>query len=145
MGQRTIRICIIPEPEVNAGDSGADVVKTMPGAGAPRITRELGSHLESVRRRVQRNCALVPAAKAVVQRWNDELGVESSAQDARRATHRSMGDLHRSAEMADRYAAATMVIAVAALGLAELAALEALIARQDALAILAPSPSKLEH
>ena len=118
MGERTNRNCDISEPDAIAGDGGTGVVRVMHGATAPRINHELGSHLESVRRRVQRDCALLPAAKAVVKAYIEHHESESRPPRPDGTIDRDAGELQRRAERADGYAKAATVIAVAALGLA---------------------------
>ena len=98
---------------------------------ARRAEPEVRSRLEKVTKRIAFNQSRVAAARAQVEHW-----VTNKAKDDPRFRNEEIseernGNLKRTAE-ADRYAAACIDLAVAAVDEAERAALEAWLVREDA-------------
>src|SRR5262249_45834017 len=91
---------------------------------------EVRSRLEKVMKRIACNQSKVAAARAQVEHW-----ITDKAKDALFRNEEITGDgirKQRRAAEADRYAAACIDLAIAAVDEAEPAALEAWLAREDA-------------
>ena len=96
------------------------------------VDRNVRVQLKNVKIRISRERATVVAAEDNIKRWADAQRRTSSGQVAEWRDNQEFDKLRDLAELAEEYAAAAIDKAVAAMDLAELASLEAWLARQDA-------------
>lgn len=89
-------------------------------------------HVAELQSRAKRDRAKLEAAKANAQTWVQDKKAAVADQIACWKAARASARLRDAASEAERYAAATLEIAMAAIDEAEQAALEAWLARQDA-------------
>jgi hypothetical protein len=112
--------------------SGIDGLKAKMSGKAERAEQDVRVHLEQVRRRVEQDRAKAVAAQGEIKNWIDQKKVATNEKIAEWKTNHENNKLQNRADMAERYAGATIDVALAALDEAEQAALEAWVARQDA-------------
>lgn len=113
-------------------NSRLDSLKAKVEANAQQAGEELRAHLDQLRARIEQDRAKVEAAQADVKAWIESHKNETAAKIAEWKTKHEVSALENRAERAERYAAATADAASAAIDEAEWAAVEALLARQDA-------------
>ena len=92
---------------------------------------EVRGRLEKVMKRIARNQSTVVAARAQVEHWIADNATDDLIFRNEEIPEERNGNLKRTAE-ADRYAAACIELALAAVDEAERAALEAWLVREDA-------------
>jgi hypothetical protein len=98
---------------------------------AANVDRNVQVQLKNVKIRIGRERATVRAAEDNIKRWADAQRRISSGHIAECRDNQEFDKLRDRAELAEEYAAAAIDMAVAAMDLAELASLEAWLARQD--------------
>jgi hypothetical protein len=132
MGQRIDQFCEDLRLKLTNTDSGLSGLKAKIDGKAEHAEQEVRSHLDKVRKRLEQGRAKIAADKAEIKNWADSQKAATSDKIAEWKATREASKLQNRADKAERYAAATADIAVAALDDAEEAALEAWLARQDA-------------
>jgi predicted nucleic acid-binding Zn-ribbon protein len=132
MGQRIDQFCENLRQKLTMTDSGLDGLKAKIDGKATRVEQDVQSHLERVQKRIEQGRTKLSAAQADVKNWADERKAFTSDKIAEWKSKREIGKLASHADKAERYAAATIDVAVAAVDEAEQASLEAWLARQDA-------------
>jgi hypothetical protein len=132
MGQRIDQFCEDLRLKLTNTDSGLSGLKAKIDGKAEHAEQEVRSHLDKVRKRLEQGRAKIAADKAEIKNWADTQKTATSDKIAEWKANREASKLQNRADTAERYAAATADIAVAALDDAEEAALEAWLARQDA-------------
>ena len=134
MGQRIDRFCEDLRLKLSAIDTRFDNLQAQIDAGAERGEAAVHGQLESVRGRIAADRARAQAAKAELESWSAQRKTTASESIAAWKARREMHKLARRADQAESYAAAAKVVALEAIDEAEEAALEAWIARRDAMA-----------
>ncbi len=99
---------------------------------AQQADQEVRSHLDQVQEHIEQDLTKVKAAKAEVKNWMEARKSATAAKIAEWKAKHETSQLQNRADSAERYAAASIDVALAAIDDAEQAALEAWIARQDA-------------
>jgi lysophospholipase L1-like esterase len=112
--------------------SGIDQLKAKVSGKADRAEQDVRVHLDQVRRRIEQDRAKAVAAQGEVNKWVEQKKTATNEKIAEWKANREVTKLQNHAEMAERYAAAAIDVALATLDEAEQAALEAWLARQDA-------------
>ncbi len=133
MGQRIDQFCetLLRIKLTNVG-SGLNDLKSKIDTKAQHADQDIRSHLDSVQRRIEQDNNKVSAAKAEVKEWMEHRKIDTNAKIAEWKAKHEISKLQNRADKAERYAAAAIDVAVAAMNEAEQAALEAYLARQDA-------------
>jgi predicted nucleic acid-binding Zn-ribbon protein len=132
MGQRIDQFCEDLRLKLTNIDNGLGGLKAKIEGKAQNAEQEARSHLERVQKRVEQDRAKVSAAQTEVKNWIEERKTATRDKIAEWKTKRETSKLQNRADKAERYAAATIVVTLAAADEAEQAALEAWLARQDA-------------
>lgn len=132
MGQRIDQFCEDLRLKLTNIDSGLDGLKAKIDTRAQTAEQEARSHLEKVQKRIEQDRTKVSAAQTEVKNWVEERKTATRDKIAEWKAKRETSKLQNRADKAERYAAATIVVAVAGADDAEQAALEAWLARQDA-------------
>jgi predicted nucleic acid-binding Zn-ribbon protein len=132
MGQRIDQFCQDLHMKLTHIDSSLNGLKVKIEGKAQNAEQEARSHLERVQKRVEQDRAKVSAAQTEVKNWIEERKTATRDKIAEWKTKRETSKLQNRADKAERYAAATVVVALAAADEAEQSALEAWLARQDA-------------
>src|SRR5208337_2007194 len=102
-------------------------------AKAEHAEDDVRARLDQLQKRIEQDRAKVEAAQADVKAWVETHKNETEAKIAEWKTKHEISALENRAERAERYAAATANAALAAIDEAEWAALDAWLARQDAI------------
>jgi hypothetical protein len=132
MGQRIDQLREDLRLKLTNIDSGMDSLRAKIDGKGQHAEREVRNHLDQVQRRIQQGRAKVATAQSEVKNWLDEREVATSDKIAEWKAKRETVKLQNRADHAERYAAAAIEVAVAAMDNAEQAALEAWLARRDA-------------
>jgi hypothetical protein len=107
-------------------------LKVKVDAKAQNAEREARDHLVQVKKHIEQERSKVSAANAEVKNWFEVQKTATAAKiDEWKSTHEA-NQLNNRAAVAERYAAAAIDIAMAAVDDAEKATVEAWLARQDA-------------
>jgi len=132
MGRRIDQFCEDVRLKLLNIDSGLSGLKSKLNSKAELAGQTVRKHLDEVRKRMQLGHAKVAGAQAEMKNWTEEQRMVTSDKIAEWKAKRDTSKLQNRADNAERYAAAAVDLAVAALDEAEEAALEAWLARQDA-------------
>ena len=132
MGQRIDQFCENLRQKLTMAESGIEGLKTKINAKEAHVEADVQSHLDRVHNRIDQGHAKVVAANAEMKAWVDQRKANTGEKIAGWKTKREVARLQGRADDAERYAAATIDVAVAAIDEAEQASLEAWLARQDA-------------
>jgi predicted nucleic acid-binding Zn-ribbon protein len=132
MGQRIDQFCEDFRLKLTNIDSGLEGLKAKIDGKAQSAEQDVRKHLEWVQKRIEQGRAKVSASQAEVKNWVEDKKTATSEKIAEWKAKRETSKLQNRADRAEQYAAATIVVAVAALDEAEQASLEAWLARQDA-------------
>jgi hypothetical protein len=132
MGQRIDQFCENLRQKLTMAESGIEGLKTKINAKATHVEDDVQSHLGRVRDRVEQNRAKVAAANTEMAAWVDQRKMDTTEKIAGWKAKRDMAKLQGRADAAERYAAASIDVAAAAIDEAEQASLEAWLTRQDA-------------
>ena len=132
MSQRIDQFCENLRQKLTTAENGLEALKAKIGAKAAHIKDDVQSHLDGVRDRIERDRANVAAANAEAIGWLDQRASLTKEKIAEWKAKRDGARLRGRADGAERYAAATIDVAIAAIDEAEQAALEAWLARREA-------------
>lgn len=132
MGQRIDQFCEAVRLKLTNIDSGLEGLNAKIDGKAQSAEQDVRKHLEWVQKRIEQGRAKVSASQAEVKNWVEDKKTATSENIAEWKAKRETSKLQNRADRAEQYAAATIVVAVAALDEAEQASLEAWLARQDA-------------
>ena len=99
---------------------------------AQQAEQEARSQLDQLQKRIEHDRSKVSAAQAEVKNWIEARKSATAAKIAEWKTKHETSQLQTRADKAERYAAASIDVALAAIDDAEQATLEAWLARQDA-------------
>jgi len=109
--------------------------------GVQHAQQDVQSHLDLVEKRIEQNRSKLTAAEANVKAWINERNAATREKIAEWKAKQEIASLENQAHRAEDYAAATAVIAAAAVDDAEHALLEAWIARADVKATKTKQPT----
>jgi hypothetical protein len=137
MGQRIDQFCDNLRAKLTNIDSGLNGLKAKIDGKAQDAEQKVRTHLEDVQRHMEQNRAKVSASRAEVREWVESGKAATADKIAEWKAKRETSKLQNRADQAERYAAAEIDIALAAVDEAEEAALESWLAREDANAALA--------
>jgi hypothetical protein len=101
-------------------------------AKAQHAEQEVRDEFDKLQKRIEQDRTKVKAAQAEVKNWVDARKSATAAKIAEWKAKHETSRLQNRADSAERYAAASIDVALAAIDDAEQAAIEAWIARQDA-------------
>ena len=132
MGHRIDQFCETLRQKLTLTDSGLDGLKAKIQGKATDVEQDVQSHLDRVHKRIELGRAKVSAAQADMENWAEQRKAVTSDKIAEWKSKWATGKLQRRSDNAERYAAAAIDVAVAAVDEAEQASLEAWLARQDA-------------
>jgi predicted nucleic acid-binding Zn-ribbon protein len=132
MGERIDRFCEELRLKLMNIDSNMGGLKAKIDGKAANVEQDVRSHLETVNKRIEQNRAKVSAEQAEVKNWIEQRKTVTRDKIAEWKAKRETSKLLNRADNAERYAAATIVFALAAIDEAEQASLDAWLARQDA-------------
>ncbi len=137
MGQHIDQFCEDLRLKLTNIESGLTALKSKIDSRAKTAEDDVRSHLDKVKKRIEQGRAKVSSSEAQVRTWVEERKAFTGATIADWKARRQASELQGRADRAERYAAAAIDMAVAALDEAEEASLEAWLAREDANAVLA--------
>jgi hypothetical protein len=141
MGQRIDQFYHDLQLKLTNIGSGLDGLKAKISGKTERAEQDVRVHLDQVQRRIEQDRAKAASARAEMANWVEQKKATTNEKIAEWKTNRESSKLQNRADMAERYAAAAVDVALAALDEAEQAALEAWLARLDANAVLSKKAS----
>jgi predicted nucleic acid-binding Zn-ribbon protein len=136
MAQRIDQFCEDLRLKLTNIDSGLSGLKAKIDGKTQNVEQDVRGHLERVQKRVEQGRDKVSASQAELKNWVEDKKTATSEKIAEWKAKRETSKLQNRADKAERYAAAAIDIAVAAVDEAEQASLEAWLAREDANAVL---------
>jgi hypothetical protein len=113
-------------------DSNINALKVKIDGRARTAEQEVRNHLDAVDKSIEQGRAKVAAAQADITTWAEEQKTVTGEEIAEWKAERETAKLKARADLAERYAAAAIDVAVAAVDEAERASLQAWLARHDA-------------
>lgn len=132
MGQRIDQLSETLRNKLANVDSGLKDIKAKIAKKAENAEQDVRSHLDGLQGRIKQDQKKVSAAKAEVEDWMESRKEDTDAKIEKWKTKHETSKLQKRADKAEEYAAAAIVVALAAVDEAEEAALEAFLARLDA-------------
>jgi len=132
MGQRIDQFCEDLRVKLTNIDNNMNALKSKVGGEARQAEQEVRKHLDKLQTQITRERAKLSAAQAELKKWADEKEAATDKMVAEWKAKHDANRLKSRADRAERYAAAAMVVAMAALDEAENASLQAWLARRDA-------------
>jgi hypothetical protein len=135
MGERIDQFCDQLRQKLTMADSGLEGLKTKIDSKAAHVEEDVQSHLDRVKKRIDEGRAKAEAAQAELKHWAEQKKTETKGKIAELKAKHDSAKLKTRADFAQRYAAASVDVAVAAVDEAERASLEAWLARRDAEAV----------
>ena len=132
MGERIDKFCENLRVKLTSVDSNMRSLKAKIDGKARTAEQDVRSHLDGVKKRIEQDRTKVTAAQTDIKKWVEERKATTSEKVAEWKTKLEVAKLQSRANSAERYSAAAAVVALAAVDEAELAALEAWLARKDA-------------
>jgi hypothetical protein len=132
MGHRIDQFCETLRQKLTMTDNSLDGLKVKIQGKATHVEQDVQSHLDRVHERIEQGRAKVSAAQADMKNWAEQRKAVTSDKIVEWKSKWETGKLQSRADDAERYAAAAINVAVAAVDEAEQASLEAWLARQDA-------------
>ena len=132
MGQKIDEFTENLRIKLTAVDDTRKDLKAKVAKKAKNVQEDAKKHRDAVKARVEAARATANAARADMKKWADEQKTATSETIADWKAKRETRKLENRAEIAELYAAAAAEVAYEALDEAELAALEAWLARADA-------------
>ncbi len=136
MGQHIDQFCEDLRLKLTNIDSGLSGLRSKIDSKAQGAEQDVRSHLDKVQKRIEQGRTKVSASEADVKNWVEDKKTSTQTKIAEWKARRETSKLQSRADKAERYAAAALEVAVAALDDAEEASLEAWLAREDANAAL---------
>ncbi len=132
MSQRIDQFCENLRVKLTNIDSGLHGLKTKIEGKAQHADQEVRSHLDKVRKSIDKNRDKLSASRAEMKEWVEARKTATADKIADWKAKHETTKLQNRADSAERYAAAAVDVALAAVDEAEEAALEAWLAREDA-------------
>ncbi len=113
-------------------ESGLVSLKSKMESKTQQAEQEVRRHLDAVQKRMAQDHAKAAAAREEIKAWLDKRKTDTAEKIAEWKAKREMSHLQDRADLAERYARATIDVAMTALDEAEQATLEAWLARAEA-------------
>jgi S-adenosylmethionine:tRNA-ribosyltransferase-isomerase (queuine synthetase) len=132
MSERIDQFCENLRTNLTSIDNKMQHLKAKIESKAQTAEQEVRIQLDAVKKRLKEDRIKVETAQADVKKWVDEFKFASNEKIAEWKAKHERVKLQIRAEVAERYAVAAAVVALAAVDEAEQAALEAWLARKDA-------------
>jgi len=132
MGQKINQFCEDLRVKLTSIDNDLGSLKLKVDTKVHGAEEEARSHLAKVQQRIDADRSKVAAANAEMKKWVDDRKAVTAEKIAEWKVKREASKLQNRAEKAERNATAAIAVALAAVDDAELAALEAWLARKDA-------------
>jgi len=132
MGQRIDEFCERLRVKLTNADNNIDRLKTKIDTKVQGAEQDVKNHLDGLKKRAEQERAKIAAAQTEIKNWANEQKTITAEKVAEWKAKREVAKLQQRADAAERYAAAAVVVAVAAVDEAEQASLEAWLARHDA-------------
>jgi hypothetical protein len=132
MGRRIDQFCEQLRTKLTQVDTGLQDLKGKIDSKARNADQDVRAHLDKVEKRIAQDQTKVNAAQAKTKDWVEARKAETQTKIAEWKSKRETNKLQNRADRAEQYAAATIVVAAAAVDEAERASVEAWLARQDA-------------
>jgi hypothetical protein len=132
MSERIDQFCESLHDKLTSVDDHMETLKAKINGKEQTAEKDVRTHLDRVRQRVEQNRAKVTTARAGIKKWLDDRKAVTNEQVAEWKTKHEQTKLQNRAELAESYAEAAAVVASSAVDDAEQAALEAWLARKDA-------------
>src|SRR5258708_7093993 len=124
MGQRIDQFCENLRQKLTVTDSGLDGLKAKIEGKATHVEQDVQSHLDKLHKRIEQERAKVSAAQADIKNWAEQRKAVTSDKIVEWKSKWETGKLQSRADDAERYAAAAINVAVAAVVRGEPAPLE---------------------
>jgi len=131
MGLQIDKFCEDLRLKLTNIESGLHSLKTKMEGKAQQGEQEVRNHLDTIQRRIAQDHAKASAARAEIKAWFDNKKTVTAEKIADWKAKREMSHLQNRADQAERYAQASIDVALTALDEAEQATLEAWLARED--------------
>jgi len=132
MNERIDQFCESLHDKLTGIDDNMEMLKAKINGNEHTAEKDVRTHLDRVRQRVEQNRAKVTTARAGIKKWLDDRKAVTNEKVAEWKTKHEQTKLQNRAQLAENYAEAAAVVASSALDDAEQAALEAWLARKDA-------------
>ena len=132
MGKRIDEFCEDLRLKLTNIENGLNSLKAKAEGKVGQAEKEVRSHLAAVQKRIAQDEAKASAARAEIKAWLDQKKTATAEKIAEWKAKAETAHLKHRADLAERYAQATIAAAMAALDEAEQATLEAWLARADA-------------
>ena len=132
MGKRIDEFCEDLRLKLTNIENGLNSLKAKAEGKAEQAEKEVRSHLAAVQKRLAQDEAKASAARGEIKAWLDQKKTATAEKITEWKAKAETAHLNHRADMAERYAQATVAVAMAALDEAEQATLEAWLARADA-------------
>ena len=132
MGEYIDQFCENLRTKLTSIDNNMESLKAKIESKAKTAEQDVQSHLNGVKKRMEQDRAKLATAQADMNKWANERKATADAKIAEWKAKMETAKLKGRAEGAERYAAAAVVVAAAAIDEAERASLEAWLARKDA-------------
>lgn len=132
MSERIDQFCENLRVKLTSIDDNMEMLKAKIKGQEQTAEKDVRTHLDRVRNRIEQNHAKVTSAQANIKKWLDDRKTATNEKVAEWKTKREQTKLQNRAEFAEDYAEAAAVVASSAVDDAEQAALEAWLARKDA-------------
>src|SRR5260221_3146385 len=116
MGQRIDQFCENLRQKLTVTDSGLDGLKAKIEGKATHVEQDVQSHLDKLHKRIEQERAKVSAAQADIKNWAEQRKAVTSDKIVEWKSKWETGKLQSRADDAERYAAAAINVAVAAVG-----------------------------
>lgn len=134
MGQRIDQFCEDLRLKLTGIDSDLHELSAKIEGRAATAEQDVRSHLQRVRERIDQDRTRIASSENKAKAWIENKQAATGEAIAEWKAKREVAKLQARAEDAESYAAAALAVAMAAVDDAEQAALEAWLARQDAIA-----------
>jgi hypothetical protein len=132
VNQRIDQFCENLRVKLTSIDNNMKSIKGKIDSKAQSVDKDVRSHLDGVKKRMEQDRAKWTTAQADMKKWAEERKAATNEKVAEWKSKLEIAKLQSRAEGAKRYAEAAAVMAAAAVDEAEQASLEAWLARKDA-------------
>jgi hypothetical protein len=131
MSERIDQFCENLRIKLTSIDKSMQELKVKIDSKTQTAEQEVRTRLQTVKKRIEQDRTRLQTAQADLRKWVDDLKAASTEKIGEWKAKRDEAKLQIRAEIAERYAVAAGVVALAAVDEAEQAALEAWLARKD--------------
>ncbi|TRZ54948.1 MAG: hypothetical protein D4S02_18575 [Rhodocyclaceae bacterium] len=137
MGRRIDQICEVLRIKLTNVESNLAALRAKVEARPQASEKEMIRHLEGVRHRIKLDRTKLLAARAEVEEWAGTRTMATTDMIAAWIVARETSKLQDWSDQAERHAEASIEIALSAIDEAEQAAVEAWLARNDVISVIA--------